>query len=84
MVQQEKLHKAALKAEAAELKKMEKEKKKWENGKLALKYIVAEIDAKVIELGSVGGRIFANIQLLVHTGIMHVNKSIYFLYPFDS
>ncbi|PON47814.1 ERCC4 domain containing protein [Parasponia andersonii] len=52
---QEKLEKEALKAEAAELKKIEKERKKWENGKFALKSIVAEIDAKVIETGSVGG-----------------------------
>lgn len=55
MRQQEKLKKAALKAEAAELKKIEKERKKWENGKFALKAIVAEIDAKVIEMGSIGG-----------------------------
>ncbi|XP_015886576.3 crossover junction endonuclease EME1B isoform X1 [Ziziphus jujuba] len=54
---QEKLQKAALKAEAAEFKKVEKEKKKWENGKFALKSIVAEIDAKVVELGSIGGNL---------------------------
>lgn len=58
MTQQDKLQKEALKAEAAELKKVQKEKKKWENGKFALKSIVAEIDAKVVELGSVGGTIF--------------------------
>ncbi|XP_062097528.1 crossover junction endonuclease EME1B isoform X2 [Humulus lupulus] len=51
----EKTEKAALKAEVVELKKIEKERKKWENGKFALKSIVAEIDAKVIEMGSVGG-----------------------------
>ncbi|KAG6660828.1 crossover junction endonuclease EME1B-like isoform X2 [Carya illinoinensis] len=55
--EQEKLQKAAQKAEAAELKKMQKEKKKWEKGKLASKSIVAEIDAKVVELGSVGGHL---------------------------
>ncbi|KAI9164783.1 hypothetical protein LWI28_002014 [Acer negundo] len=55
--EQEKLQKAALKAEAAELKKIEKEKQKWEKGKFAQKSIVAEIDAKVIELGSVGGHL---------------------------
>lgn len=49
------MQKAAQKAEAAEMKKIQKEKQKWENGKLALKSIVAEIDAKVVELGSVGG-----------------------------
>ncbi|XP_038880967.1 crossover junction endonuclease EME1B-like [Benincasa hispida] len=53
----EKLQKAAQKAEAAEMKKMQKEKQKWEKGKLALKSIVAEIDAKVVELGSVGGHL---------------------------
>lgn len=49
------MQKAAQKAEAAEMKKMQKEKQKWEKGKLALKSIVAEIDAKVVELGSIGG-----------------------------
>ncbi|KGN48409.1 crossover junction endonuclease EME1B [Cucumis sativus] len=53
----EKLQKAAQKAEAAEMKKMQKEKQKWEKGKLALKSIVAEIDAKVVELGSIGGHL---------------------------
>lgn len=56
-VQQEKLRKAALKAEAAELKKIEKEKQKWEKGKFAIKSIVAEIDTKVVESGSIGGRL---------------------------
>lgn len=40
------------------MKKLQKEKKQWEKGKLALKSIVAEIDTKVIELGSVGGNLF--------------------------
>lgn len=51
------MQKAALKAEALEMKKVQKEKQKWEKGKLALKSIVAEIDTKVVELGSVGGMI---------------------------
>ncbi|KAJ4715488.1 crossover junction endonuclease EME1B-like [Melia azedarach] len=55
--EQEKLQKAALKAEAAELKKMQKEMQKWEKGKFAQKSIVAGIDAKVVELGSVGGHL---------------------------
>lgn len=50
--------KAASKAEAAELKKREKEMKKWEKGKYALKSIVAEIDKKVVEMGSIGGWMF--------------------------
>ncbi|BFG35249.1 hypothetical protein CerSpe_215230 [Prunus speciosa] len=54
---QEKLQREALKAEAAELKKIQKEKQKWEKGKFALKSIVAEIDSKVVELGSVGGNL---------------------------
>lgn len=55
--EQEKLQKAALKAEALELKKVQKEKQKWEKGKFALKSVVAEIDTKVVELGSVGGHL---------------------------
>lgn len=51
------MQKAALKAEALEMKKVQKEKQKWEKGKLALKSIVAEIDTKVVEIGSVGGMI---------------------------
>lgn len=51
------MQKAALKAEALEMKKVQKEKQKWEKGKLALKSIVAEIDTKVVEIGSVGGTI---------------------------
>lgn len=56
------MQKAAQKAEAAEMKKLQKEKQKWEKGKFALKSIVAEIDAKVIELGSVGGEFFPPFQ----------------------
>ncbi|GFP93315.1 crossover junction endonuclease eme1b [Phtheirospermum japonicum] len=52
--EQEKLLKAASKAEAAELKKSQKEMQKWEKGKYALKSIVAEIDKRVVELGSIG------------------------------
>lgn len=55
--EQEKLLKAASKAEAAEIKKREKEMQKWEKGKYALKSIVAEIDKKVVELGSIGGHL---------------------------
>ncbi|KAJ6810987.1 crossover junction endonuclease EME1B isoform X1 [Iris pallida] len=55
--QEEKLQKEALKAEAAEIKKIEKEKQKWEKGKFAIKSIVAEIDTKVVENGSVGGHL---------------------------
>lgn len=57
-MQREKLQKAAMKAEALELKKLEKEKQKWEKGKFALKSIVAKVDSKVVELGSVGGKAF--------------------------
>ncbi|KAG6487054.1 hypothetical protein ZIOFF_055636 [Zingiber officinale] len=53
--QQEKLQKEALKTEAAEAKKLEKERQKWGKGKFALKSMMAEIDAKIIENGSVGG-----------------------------
>jgi len=54
-----------LKAEAAEKKKLEKEKQKWEKGKFAIKSIVAEIDAKVVENGSVGGIQFVNFDFFV-------------------
>lgn len=49
------MEREAKKAEALEMKKLEKEKKKWEKGKLALKSIVAEIDPKVIQDGKLGG-----------------------------
>ncbi|CAA6661436.1 unnamed protein product [Spirodela intermedia] len=55
--QEEKLAKEVMKAEAAEMKKLHREKQKWEKGKFALKCIVAEIDAKVVENGSVGGHL---------------------------
>lgn len=64
IIQQEKLQKAALKAEEAERKKLEKEKKKWEKGKLALKSIVAEIDTKVVE-GSIGGKEFLYLCIIL-------------------
>lgn len=65
--QREKLQKAALKAEALEMKKVQKEKQKWEKGKLALKSIVAEIDTKVVEIGSVGGMVccYCSIYIIV-------------------
>ncbi|KAL0424456.1 UNVERIFIED_CONTAM: Crossover junction endonuclease EME1B [Sesamum radiatum] len=67
--EQEKLLKAASKAEAAEMKKYKKEMQKWEKGKYALKSIVAEIDKKVVELGSIGGHLltrFAEKGLTYH------------------
>ncbi|KAM5546576.1 crossover junction endonuclease EME1B [Rosa sericea] len=54
---QEKMQREALKAEAADMKKIQKEKQRWEKGKFALKSIVAEIDCKVVELGSLGGNL---------------------------
>lgn len=71
------MQKAAEKAEAAEQKKLEKEKQKWEKGKFAQKSIVAQIDTKVVELGSIGGRFF--ISLLVSFSrhsmrpLLHIN-----------
>ncbi|XP_068656890.1 crossover junction endonuclease EME1B [Aristolochia californica] len=53
--EQEMLQREALKAEAAKMKKLQKEQEKWEKGKFALESIVAEIDTKVVEAGSVGG-----------------------------
>lgn len=47
-----------MKAEAAESKKLQKEMQKWAKGKFAQDSIVTEIDAKVVELGSVGGWFF--------------------------
>ncbi|XP_078439671.1 crossover junction endonuclease EME1B-like [Wolffia australiana] len=55
--QEEKLAKEALKAEAAKSKKLLQEQKRWETGKFALKCIIAEIDAKVVENGSIGGHL---------------------------
>ncbi|XP_047181585.1 crossover junction endonuclease EME1B-like [Vigna umbellata] len=77
--EQEKLKKAALKAEAAELKKIEKEKQKWEKGKFAIKSIVAEIDAKVVETGSIGGHLltrFAEKGLTYHITSNPISGSI--------
>ncbi|CAA7044820.1 unnamed protein product [Microthlaspi erraticum] len=51
--EQEKLKKAALKAEEAQQRKLDKERQKLENVKLALKSIVAEIDVQLVE-GSIG------------------------------
>ena len=65
-MQQEKLQEATLKAQAAELKKIEKEMQNWEKGKFVLNYIVAEFDSRLIEHGSVGGKFllfFSNIFL---------------------
>ncbi|XAR73253.1 hypothetical protein NMG60_11007162 [Bertholletia excelsa] len=59
--EQEKLQKAALKAEAAEMKRLQKEKQKWEKGKFALKSIVAEIDTRIVEGGSVGGHLLTKL-----------------------
>jgi len=42
-----------LKAEAAKSRKLEKARQRWE--KEAEKYILAEIDTKVVQLGSIGG-----------------------------
>lgn len=60
--ERERLLKAVSKAEAAELKKRQKEMQKWEKGKYALKSIVAEIDRKVVELGSVGGQMLTRFS----------------------
>lgn len=69
------MQKAAQKAEAAEIKKREKEKEKWEKGKFALKSIVAHIDTKVVELGSIGGRFCFSVcfSLSPLSIIMHYN-----------
>ncbi|KAL0381538.1 UNVERIFIED_CONTAM: Crossover junction endonuclease EME1B [Sesamum angustifolium] len=61
--------KKQLKRKAAEMKKYKKEMQKWEKGKYALKSIVAEIDKKVVELGSIGGHLltrFAEKGLTYH------------------
>ncbi|KAL2521455.1 Crossover junction endonuclease EME1B [Forsythia ovata] len=60
--EQEKLLKAASRAEAAKMKKHQKEMQKWEKGKYALKSIVAKIDTKVVELGSVGGHLLSRFS----------------------
>ncbi|MCE2055505.1 hypothetical protein HAX54_042775 [Datura stramonium] len=70
--EREKLQKAAEKAEAAEKKKLEKEKQKWEKGKFAHKSIVAQIDTKVVELGSVGGQLLTR---LAEKGLSYQVKS---------
>ncbi|GKE24014.1 crossover junction endonuclease EME1B-like protein [Tanacetum coccineum] len=59
--EQEKLKKATLKAEAAEKKKVQKEFERWEKGKFAQQSIVAKIDTKVIEQGSIGGQLLTRL-----------------------
>ncbi|KAI4310721.1 hypothetical protein MLD38_035676 [Melastoma candidum] len=58
----EKLQKTMMKAEAAEMKRVQKEKQKWEKGKFALKSIVAQIDVKVVETGSIGGHLLSRLN----------------------
>ncbi|XP_055832922.1 crossover junction endonuclease EME1B-like [Solanum dulcamara] len=70
--EQEKLKKAAEKAEAAEQKRLEKEKQKWEKGKFAQKSIIAQIDTKVVELGSIGGHLLTR---LAEKGLSYQIKS---------
>ncbi|XP_024977798.1 crossover junction endonuclease EME1B-like [Cynara cardunculus var. scolymus] len=59
--EQEKLQKVALKQQAAEMKKLQKEIQSWEKGKLAQQSIMAQIDTKVVEQGSVGGQLLTNL-----------------------
>lgn len=63
-VQEEKLQKEALKAKAAQLKKQDKEIKKLQNGKYALKYITAEIDLKLLENGAIGGVLYLSSHVI--------------------
>ena len=63
-IQEDKLAKEAMKAEEAKVKKFEQEMKKWEKGKFALKSIVAEVDTRVIENGSIGGLHWMLINLV--------------------
>ncbi|KAL5987678.1 hypothetical protein ACLOJK_035428 [Asimina triloba] len=56
--EREKLQKEALKAKAADMKRLQKEKDKWEKGKFATKSVVAEIDAKVVETGLIGANYY--------------------------
>ncbi|KAL4583015.1 hypothetical protein LXL04_007579 [Taraxacum kok-saghyz] len=59
--EQEKLQKLAQKAEAAEMKKMQKEIQSYEKGKFAQQSIVAKIDTKVVEQGSIGGQLLTRL-----------------------
>lgn len=77
--QEEKLEKEALKAEKAEKRKLEKETQNWEKGKFAVKSIVAVIDAKIVENGSIGGHLltrFAEKGLSYRITSNPVEKSI--------
>ncbi|KAI3669152.1 hypothetical protein L6452_40378 [Arctium lappa] len=59
--EQEKLQKVALKQQAAEMKKLQKEIQSWEKGKFAQQSIMAQIDTKVVEQGSVGGQLLTSL-----------------------
>ncbi|KAF8053590.1 hypothetical protein N665_1396s0011 [Sinapis alba] len=65
--EQEKLQKAALKAEEAEKRKLDKEMQKLGKGKLALKSIIAEIDLQLVE-GALGAPL---ITLFAEKGITY-------------
>ncbi|KAH9717969.1 Crossover junction endonuclease EME1B [Citrus sinensis] len=81
---EEKLRKAALKAEAAESKKLQKEMQKWAKGKFAQDSIVTEIDAKVVELGSVGGHLltrFAEKRFKYRIASNPIERSIVWTMP---
>lgn len=82
--EEEKLRKAALKAEAAESKKLQKEMQKWAKGKFAQDSIVTEIDAKVVELGSVGGHLltrFAEKRFKYRIASNPIERSILWTMP---
>lgn len=64
--------KAASKAEAVKMKKHQKEMQKWEKGKYAVKSILAKIDTKVVELGSIGGMVFLDpFKFYIFTSFMY-------------
>ena len=60
--QEEKLRKEAAKEEAKERRRLEHEKKRWENGKFALQNTRALIDTKVIEKGLIGGYLLSTFK----------------------
>ncbi|KAF6157840.1 hypothetical protein GIB67_003740 [Kingdonia uniflora] len=77
--EEEKLQKQASKAEALKMKNLQKKQQKWEKGKSAETSIVAHIDAKVAELGMIGGTVLSRLAekgVKIHVTSNPIEKSI--------
>ncbi|KAL6844067.1 hypothetical protein ACP4OV_025740 [Aristida adscensionis] len=60
LMEERKQKRQEMKAQVAEKKKTEKEVKKWESGKLALKCITAEINSSIVHSRPIGGLLLSS------------------------